>query len=85
MTITELLAYIAEKKVCSLSMIAIHFNTQESAVEPILDRLIEKGKIVRKIQSPNYGCGGCGCGSNCGCGTQEDSCDNSVVFQLVRN
>lgn len=83
MTIKDLLMYMEEKKTCTLSMIAIHFHTQESAVEPILVRLIEKGKIVRKVSAPNNGCCGCSCGNGCGCGDSSNSCGDLIEYRWV--
>lgn len=63
MTLSELKTFMTERKRASLTEIAVHFDTPASAVRPMLDQWIAKGR-VRKLDIT----GGCGkAGSGCAC------------------
>ncbi|MCA1908901.1 MAG: FeoC-like transcriptional regulator [Magnetospirillum sp.] len=63
MTLSELKAYMIDRKRASMTEITMHFDTPASAVQPMLDQWIAKGKL-RKLDIM----GGCGkAGGGCAC------------------
>lgn len=63
MTLSDLKAYLVDRKRVSLAEIAIHFDTSQSAVRPMLDKWISKGRL-RQVEAA----GSCGkTGSSCSC------------------
>ena len=62
-TLTDLKTFMVERKRASLIEIAVHFDTPASAVRPMLDQWIAKGRL-RKLDIM----GGCGkVGASCAC------------------
>lgn len=63
LTLSDLKRFMVERQRASLNEIAIHFDTPASAVRPMLDQWIAKGRL-RKLDIT----GGCGkVGSGCTC------------------
>lgn len=63
MTLSELKAYMIDRKRASMNEISMHFDTPASAIQPMLDQWIAKGKL-RKLDIM----GGCGkAGGGCAC------------------
>ncbi|MBR9973323.1 FeoC-like transcriptional regulator [Magnetospirillum sulfuroxidans] len=63
MTLSELKSFMVERKRASLTEISIHFDTAASAVRPMVEQWIAKGRL-RKLDIQ----GGCGkAGSGCAC------------------
>ena len=56
--IIEIKKYIDEKKFVSLLALAQHFQSDISAIEKIMEPLIEKG-YVKKIDGSKRACAGC--------------------------
>lgn len=63
MTLSELKAFLVERKRVSLSEISIHFASSDSAVRPMVEQWIAKGR-VRRLDLPG-GCGKSGAGCSC--------------------
>lgn len=62
-TLSDLKRFMVERQRASLNEIAIHFDTPASAVRPMLDQWIAKGRL-RKLDIT----GGCGkVGAGCAC------------------
>ena len=63
LTLSDLKRFMVERQRASLNEIAIHFDTPASAVRPMLDQWIAKGRL-RKLDVTG-GCGkvsgGCSC------------------------
>lgn len=63
MTLSDLKAYMAQCGRASMTEICIHFDTTASAVAPMLDQWIAKGRL-RRLD----GAGACGkAGTQCSC------------------
>lgn len=63
MTLSELKAFMVERRRASLTEISLHFDTPPSAIQPMLEQWMAKGR-VHKLD----GQGGCGkAGSGCSC------------------
>lgn len=58
MTLVELKTYVQQRKVVSLVEIAMHFRADESAIEPMMERWIQKG-VIRSIVMDTGSCGSC--------------------------
>jgi hypothetical protein len=59
MMLDRLAAYLQRRGSASLTDIALHLDADESAVRPMLDLLMRKGKVI--AIDPSRGCGsGCG-------------------------
>ncbi len=58
MTLTELKEFVQARRIVSLKEISMHFRTDESAVEAMMERWIRKG-VVKKIEMTEGSCGGC--------------------------
>lgn len=63
MTLSELKTFMIERKQASLIEIGIHFASPTSAVRPMLEQWIAKGRL-RRI-SFEGGCGKSGAGCSC--------------------
>ncbi len=63
--ISEIQALLRDRGQLTLRQLSRHFNTTPEAMEPILQKLIEKGRVKTSML-----CGG-GC-SGCGCATAAD-------------
>lgn len=62
-TLSDLKSFMVERRRASLNEIAMHFDTPASAVRPMLEQWIAKGRL-RKLDVA----GGCGkAGSGCSC------------------
>lgn len=60
--ISSIKAYVAERKIVSLSDLSVHFDVDEAALEKIMELLIAKGLVTRKDCT-----GKCSeCSSTCG-------------------
>lgn len=60
--ISDIKKYMKERKIVSLSDLSVHFAVDETALEKIMELLIEKGIVVRKDCT-----GKCSeCSSTCG-------------------
>lgn len=74
MTLSQLKAFMIERKRVSLDEIAIHFGSDPSAVRPMLDTWMAKGR-VEKLDLQ----GGCGkAGASCSCSAKP-----SEIFEWV--
>jgi putative ferrous iron transport protein C len=56
MILTEIQSYLAKYRQVSLSELSKHFHTPAPALLPMLDRLVQKGRI-RTVEGKK--CGGC--------------------------
>ncbi len=63
LTLSDLKAFLAERGRVTLTEISLHFDTPASAVVPMLDRWIAKGRL-RKLALAG-GCGKAGPGCSC--------------------
>ncbi len=57
--LTELKAYLNERRAASLSEIALHFAADPDALRPMLDQWIRKGKVRRSGGTRCSGCVSC--------------------------
>ena len=58
--LSEIESYIESRKSASLRDISIHFRTEPAALEPMLEILLEKGRIRLLPAACSYGsCAGC--------------------------
>ncbi len=74
MTLSELKAFLVDRKRVTVREIGMHFDSPASAVQPMLDQWIAKGRVRRLDVA-----GGCGkAGSGCSC--KEKPAD---VFEWV--
>ncbi len=64
--LSDLQTYIAKQGVISLKDLSLHFRTDPSVLQPMVDTLIRKGR-VRALQ-PASKCGGC------------NSCDSKTLI-----
>ncbi|MGE4278489.1 MAG: FeoC-like transcriptional regulator [Magnetospirillum sp.] len=69
MTLSELKTYMIDRKRASMTEISMHFDTPASAIQPMLDQWIAKGRL-RKLDIT----GGCGKVSG-GCACKEKPSD----------
>ncbi len=58
MNLTELKGYVRERGSASLHELSVHFRSDESAIEAMMERWIEKG-VVRKVDFSKEQCSGC--------------------------
>lgn len=56
MILTDIQAYLAKYREASLAELSGHFHTPAPALAPMLDRLVQKGRI-RRMEGKK--CGGC--------------------------
>jgi len=62
--LTEIIKLMKQRKQLSLRAIAIHFRMESSAVEPMMDILLRKGKVkLLDSQCLSGSCSGCSCTS----------------------
>ncbi|WP_028583640.1 FeoC-like transcriptional regulator [Desulfogranum mediterraneum] len=61
MDLIQLKQYLKKRRVVALRDLAVHFDTEPSAVEPMVERWVQKGKV--KKHAGNLGCtkGCCAC------------------------
>ena len=65
---------IRERRTVSLRDLSIHFEAEPSALEPMLERLVRKGRVLKTVT------GGSPCGKRCpGCATPCP--EDSVIYQ----
>lgn len=62
-TLSDLKSFMVERRRASLNEIAVHFDTPASAVRPMLEQWIAKGRL-RKLDVAG-GCGKAGAGCSC--------------------
>lgn len=74
--LSEIVRLVEKNNQISLKDIAIHFRMESSAVEPMMDILIRKEKVMNVLS----GCAGGSC-SGCSCSSREDM----MVYTLVTN
>jgi hypothetical protein len=55
----DIQTYIADRGMVSLSDLSLHFHADSEALQPMLSKLIRKGRI-RKVPMPEQ-CSGCTC------------------------
>ncbi len=64
MTLSELKNLVQERGQISLKELSLHFGSEESAIEAMMERWIQKG-LVRKVEPTKVECSGCAfCGEN---------------------
>lgn len=57
--LTDLQTYIANHGTVSLADLSLHFHTDSQALQPMLNRLVRKGRL-RRLPAPAK-CGDCTC------------------------
>ena len=63
MTLSDLKAFMVERKRASVAEISLHFDSPPSAIQPMIEQWMAKGRM-RKLNMQ----GGCGkAGSGCSC------------------
>lgn len=63
MTLSQLKAFMIERKRASINEIALHFGSAPDAVRPMIEIWVAKGRMARLDQQ-----GGCGkMGASCSC------------------
>ena len=64
MTLSELRILVQEMGQISLKELSLHFGSDESAIEAMMDRWIQKG-LVKKVEPTKAQCSGCAfCGDD---------------------
>lgn len=58
MTLTELKEYVQARRIVSEREISLHFRIEESAIEPMARRWVEKG-LMAIVDMDGTKCGGC--------------------------
>jgi len=54
--VIEIRDFIKERKMLSMQDLSIHFKMDKSALEPIIDRLEQKGEIKKTLDQKCAGC-----------------------------
>lgn len=75
MNLIAIKQFMAERKLASLSEIAMHFKTEADAARPLLEVWVAKGKMKKTASAQKKGCSGC-----CQCSTA-----NHEVYEWVAN
>lgn len=74
--LSGILKLLREREQLSLREISIHFQMDVSALEPMMDVLVGKGKVeVLSAECTNGSCSGCSCSSR----------ENTMVYTAVNN
>lgn len=50
---------LEDRRRMSLLEIAIHFDLEPETLEPMMDQLLERGRVRRVPAKPHRGCSGC--------------------------
>ena len=63
MILSDIKGYLQERKQATLSDLALHFDSDPEAMRGMLARWMEKGKVIKTVQSNGCkkGCSSCGC------------------------
>ncbi len=58
MTLIDLKNFVQQRRIVSLREISMHFRSDESAIEAMMERWIQKG-VIRKVKMEEGKCGSC--------------------------
>ena len=78
----DIQTYIAKHHTVSMADLTLHFQADEEAIEPMVNKLFRKGR-VRKIPVPEQ-CGGCSCCSPSGLELYEWTGQAAGVISLSK-
>lgn len=65
MTLSDLKTFLIDRRRVSLTEIGLHFDSAESAVRPMLEQWIAKGRVRPLAGADTCGCGKAGTGCAC--------------------